>query len=999
MPPISVLYRLSKAIPVNLLMIEQNNYLQVSTKQLMLLFFKQLNLLLYTSIVLALSASAQTYDFKPIRTPANVVINQSLPKNTVKSEEIMQVSFSKEPTDEEIFSAHFFEEPLVPIKGKAAPEENSALVYTLAAFSQRKNTDDFEAINQFLKKFPESRWKGALLTNIGIVYRRTGYYIKAINSWEDAWKVLKDETDPKTKVLADKVVSELLLINAWVGRKEIIESLLSDIKDRVIEGPAEERVVAVRKALWVMKDKPGISFKCGPYALNKIFIAKDSTKPFNEKLMQIQSTAKGFSLAELEKMAHEIKMDYQMAYRSPGAPVILNSVVHWKLEHYSALLKEENGHYKCEDATMGTVYGQQFWLTPAALDSSASGYFLVPAGPLPRGWRKVGDEEGSRIFGKGQEPPDDGKHNSPQDLQLPSPCGSTPMAQSNVHAASVSLHIFDLPVYYTPPKGPSMTWNVDYHQRDSYQPANFSYSNMGPKWTFKWLSYIQDDPNNPYASADLYVMGGGARTFTFYDTATKSYAPELQTNDVLVRVCPTCYELRHPDGSKDVYARPDGNTASGRKIFLTQQVDASGNKITVSYDSKLRIVALQDAIGQVTTVNYENSSDSYKITKVIDPFRRFASFKYDASGRLIQITDMIGIVSSFKYEGSDFINEMSTPYGVTRFVKTEGPGSSRSLETHYPLGEKERVEFRENAPGIPFTESLFPEKLNLLNQYITFRNTFYWDKKAMKESQGYFTKGRIFHWLHGSGGTGESGFVAPLLESIKEPLENRVWYNYQGQAWAIGANQGMSSKPSLIGRVLDDSTTQITQFGYNSLGMDTVLIDPSGRKVSYKYASNNIDLLEVRQTTNGANELLAAFTYNSQHLPLTVKNASGLITKYAYNASGQLTTVTNPKKETTRLFYNSRGYLDSIAGPIKGSKVKLSYDGLGRVRTVTDPEGYSITTDYDVLDRPTLITYPDSTYEQVLYNRLDAVYKKDRLGDGRIPYMIPCNGQALYRML
>lgn len=498
----------------------------------------------------------------------------------------------------------------------------------------------------------------------------------------------------------------------------------------MIEGPAVERVSSIRKALWTMENKPGISFKCGPYALNKIFLISDTAKPFNEKLMEVQSTARGFSLFDLEKMAHEIKLNYQMAYRNPGAKVILNSVVHWKLDHYSALLKEEAGHYKCEDATMGTVYGQQFWLTPSALDSSASGYFLVPVGPLPAGWRKVDQQEGSKVFGKGVEPSDNGKHVTSDDIQLPSCDVSKPMAQSNVHAAAVSLHIFDRPVYYTPPKGPSVMGDVDYHQRDSYQPANFSYSNMGPKWTFKWLSYIQDDPNNPTANADVYVMGGGARTFNSYDTTTKSYAPALQTKDVLVRVCPTCYEIRHPDGSKEVYARPDGSTVSGRKIFLKEKVDAAGNKITVSYDSRLRIVALKDALGQVTAVKYENSSDIYKITKVIDPFGRSASFTYDASGKLSQITDMIGIVSSFKYDEGDFINQMTTPYGVTRFIKQDGPGHFKALETRYPLGAKERVEFADWAAGIPNTEPIYPQGMNLNNEWLIFRNTFYWDKKS-----------------------------------------------------------------------------------------------------------------------------------------------------------------------------------------------------------------------------------------------------------------------------
>ena len=53
--------------------------------------------------------------------------------------------------------------------------------------------------------------------------------------------------------------------------------------------------------------------------------------------------------------------------------------------------------------------------------------------------------------------------------------------------------------------------------------------------------------------------------------------------------------------------------------------------------------AITDAIGQVTTLTYGNTNDIYKITRVTDPFGRFADFAYDSLGRLTNITDVIGL--------------------------------------------------------------------------------------------------------------------------------------------------------------------------------------------------------------------------------------------------------------------------------------------------------------------------------------------------------------------
>lgn len=984
--------------------------------------YRSIIICLFLGIAWVLPSSAQNFIAPaPVLTPANVTVNRTLPKGALAPGQPLVAHFSAKPTDQEIYRVHIFEEPLVPMEGTLNTDttdntnENVDLVTALAAFSQRKSTDDFSAITNFLDKYPQSRWRGALLVNLGMVYRRTGYFTRALDAFEKAWYLLKDQEERKAKVLADRTLCELLYIYTWVGEYNKVEDFMGEIDGRVMEGRASECIIAIRAALWVMQNNPKESFKCGPYALNKILEAEDRMKAYNVKLRQIESPQRGFSLAEVQMMSHDIGLDYQMAYREPGAEIILNSVVHWKLNHYSALIRKENGQYGCEDATMGTVYGEQFWLTPSAFDEEASGYFLVPKGSLPKGWRTVELKEASHVYGKGNAPPPPGPP-PPKTPKTPTDeCDG--MAYSYVDLSVVSLHISDNPIFYSPPKGPSMSFKVDYHQVDSYQPANFSYSNLGPKWTFKWLSYITDDPNNSPANVHVSWLGGGNIT-CIYNYPAQSYDPEVYTNDVLVRIADGCYELRHSDGSKEVYAMHDGSTVAGRKVFLTKIIDASGNTLTMTYDNNLRIVAITDALGQVTNISYE-LSDIYKITKVTDPFGRFAAFEYDELGRLKKITDVIGLVSQFKYDVGDFITQMITPYGITKFTTKQGPGYFRSVETSFPLGTKERVEYKDEAPGIPFSEAGVdtPVGMKLFNYYMSSRNTYFWDKKAMAEAPGDYTKARIYHWLHGNV-TASELTASSHLESIKAPLENRIWYNYQNQTKTGFANQGMSSNPSIIGRVLDDGTTQLTKATYNIIGAVTSRTDPLGRKDSLIYDANLIDLLEVRQITNGANELLAKYTYNSQHLPLTIKDAAGQITTNTYNAAGQLLTITNAKNETTTLVYTPDGYLKTIKGAISGSVFKFKYDGYGRIDSITDPEGYTIATDYDALNRPTRITFPDGTYQETVYERLDAVHMRDRLGKwshttydslarptiiqdalGRITQLIWCNCGSLEQII
>src|SRR5690606_29383482 len=142
---------------------------------------------------------------------------------------------------------------------------------------------------------------------------------------------------------------------------------------------------------------------------------------------------------------------------------------------------------------------------------------------------------------------------------------------------------------------------------------------------------------------------------------------------------------------------------------------------------------------------------------------------------------------------------------------------------------------------------------------------------------------------------------------------------------------------------------------------------------SYIYAPNGIDLLEVRQTRAGNNDLLFRATYNAQHLPLTTTDAAGQTTTFTYNARGQLLSETNPKGETISYTYDTNGYLIAVDGPLPGTNdvSTFTYDASGRTQTKTDESGYTVTFEHDDLDRITRITHPDSTFIQYTYERLD----------------------------
>ncbi|MDD2710648.1 MAG: hypothetical protein PHV34_21930, partial [Verrucomicrobiae bacterium] len=908
-----------------------------------------------------------------------VKVNRTKPKVTPPSK---TAKFSVNPTDVEIFRSGVLEEPLIPVGGQLGDaRENKALAQALLAYQKRKANDEVADFEKILQTYPESRWKVALLTNLGLIYRQTGWFTKAFNAWEEAWWIGKNEAGQREKAIVDRAVSELARLNSSFCRYERLNALMWELKGREMRGASAERVNAARLGLWLMENVSDESFRCGPMALDRLRSWKKPLLAGDIKIhMAASSGRNGFSLTQLEKMAHELKMDYQMARRQPGATVVTPAMVHWKSFHYGAVVEEQNGRYRVLDLSMGG----ELWVSRQVFEEEGSGYWLIPSGPLPGGWNKVEKDEGDKVWGKGNTNGEPVKASGKGEINCPtcpSPNGSaTKMAQYTVLAALTSLMVFDTPMGYAPPVGPAVEFQVLYSEREASQPSIFAYTNFGPKWTFDWLSYVVDDPSSPNADVSLFMRGGGLAIHSEFNSSTQTFAAEKRSRVVLARTSATSYEKRYPDGAREIFAQPNNVSGAGRKVFLTQIVDAAGNALSLAYDSNLRMVAVTDALGQVTALDYvSNDSGSagfYLVSRVTDPFGRHADFVYDALGRLQRITDVIGIVSEFAYEGNtDVMSTMTTPYGTTSFRRTVN-GNQRRLDITDPQGNQEAVEFRHVAPGIADADpaETVPGNINTFNSYVSYRNTFFFDKETMAKYSADYTKAKIYHWLHGV----DTSTHSAILESEKSPMERRVWYNYKDQSAAM--NEGATALPVKIARRLDDGTTQLQQFEYNDLGKVTKAVDPLGRTTSYVYATNLVDLLEVRQTTGGISEKLAAFTYNSQHLPLTATDVAGQVTTFTYNPQGQLLTVTNPKNETTTLGYNSSGYLTSITGPVTGSTTAFSYDGYGRVRTVTDSEGYTVTTDYDVLDRVTRVTYPDGTYESIDYVNLDPVLTKDRLG-------------------
>lgn len=890
-----------------------------------------------------------------------------------------------------------FAEPLIAT-GSHTGREDKELTKALEAFQNRSREDDFSAISSFLKEHPKSAWRVGLLTNLGLLNYHYGYFSQALSSWAEAWQEGRSYSDPKVHVLVDRAVGELARMHARLGHADELEALFKDLGNRQVTGPATEAIAGAREGLAVMRTDPGIAYLCGPMALKNLLLAQNTPYKDVQFLDAVRSGPHGVTLQQVSALAAKAKLRHTVIFRTAGQPVPVPSIIHWKVSHFAAIVGENGDRIHVIDPTFGT----DLWITKSAIDAESDGYFLVPTQNPTFAWRQALDSETAQVRGMGYPGTVDDGATTPDDTNCQqcsapmSPISTTPvgalpplsdgaspspMAVYSFTEMVVSLHISDTPVGYTPPIGPSVKVMLNYNQRESDQPATFSYFNISQKWTLNWLSYIQDDPRSAGGSVSRYVAGGGDISYSGYNGTNGTFTPETRDASVLSRTTTGAiiYKRSLADGSVETYSASNGATTYPRLVFLTLFTDRSGNSVSLNYDNQRRLTSLTDATGRSTTFSYGLASNPLLVTQITDPFGRSAQLTYDASGRLSQITDILGLTSRFTYDSSSLINAMTTPYGTTNFTYGAN-GTYRYLAATDPLGHTERVEWDQPAPtssNLPFSEpaALVPVGIvNPFNQYITGRDTFYWDKHAYAVAAGNYSQARIRHWMHNEYNTNQ---MYHSLESYKYPLENRVWYNYPNQS-STGFS-GSLDYPTGIGRVLDDGTTQLTKMTYNAQGHVTDTIDPMGRETQFIYAANGIDLLTVKQkTAASAYSTVAQFTYNSTHLPLTHMDAAGQTTTFTYNSAGQILTATDALGETTTYSYNGLGYLGSITNANSKTQASFTYDQYGRVSTATDSEGYVVNYAYDAANRVTQETFPDGTARKFTWTNLDVTSVTDR---------------------
>nr|MBK7066673.1 hypothetical protein [Deltaproteobacteria bacterium] len=478
---------------------------------------------------------------------------------------------------------------------------------------------------------------------------------------------------------------------------------------------------------------PERAFRCGPLAVASVWGVAHPREAAPAAIDAAASTAQGTSFTQLLGLGRQIGMPLRAVRRRPGSGFVVPSVIHWRLDHFAAIVATETSRggervYVIQDPTFGT----EVRTTDRWLEQETSGNMLVPIGQTtPEGWEELSEEESTQVWGRGVTTGFD--PNAFGDRDLVAQCGnSRGMARHGFHAHTAALHVEDTPVWLNPAFGPAVDFKVAYNQADYQQAQMPMASSLGARWTHNWESYLEADAT--FQTWTRRVGGGGIAVHRRQGEIAWERHGGLRNEITRIAIplgpsgnVDDTITLRHEDGSVDVYRRSEH--AFVQRWYLQYRRDPQGNTAEVKYDpATQRIKTIRAADGselQFTYLSDDPSDDRfYTISKVENSYGLHARFDYIAHPsqpwrRLDRIRDVANIVSSFKYEevargfqdqttpfatvpDPDFLNSLTTPYGETTFTTgwvalghRRGTLSPALVQAALPGGEGERIEFRE----------------------------------------------------------------------------------------------------------------------------------------------------------------------------------------------------------------------------------------------------------------------------------------------------------------
>lgn len=251
--------------------------------------------------------------------------------------------------------------------------------------------EEADSLYNFTKTYPSSFWTPAIQSRLGAYYRRHGRYSRALELFESAWQATKSFDVVEVKQVADYTLGQYLSLQTALGRFETLTGIFEETANRRLPFGGDASLYArAHEAFSHMAIFPGTNYRCGTFALANAADAEFGMPGFIPTIKRFNSPREGFSVQALEQISDELKMGFVPVFWNDKPGIVVPSVVHWKANHYAAIVAQHGSWYTVLDPTSRS--GPALFHANDIL-AEASGIFLVPQNKVPNEWRTLTAEE------------------------------------------------------------------------------------------------------------------------------------------------------------------------------------------------------------------------------------------------------------------------------------------------------------------------------------------------------------------------------------------------------------------------------------------------------------------------------------------------------------------------------------------------------------------------------------------------------------------------------
>lgn len=427
--------------------------------------------------------------------------------------------------------------------------------------------------------------------------------------------------------------------------------------------------------------------------------------------------------------------------------------------------------------------------------------------------------------------------------------------------------------------------------------------------------------------------------------------------------------------------------------LTTRRTD--GTTVVRTYDSNNRLQTLTDPAGKVWQYQFNARG---QVTAQTDPLNRARALTYTTTGNLDTITDETGAVTTFGYDTAGRRTSVTDPLGHQR-TATLTPWDATATLT-LPRGGLTTVAYDDDRRQTSVTDAT--GHLTRFEYDTAGRPSAQVNPDTGRATVEYDAIGRVIKRFNPRGALTQLAYTPEgWLASHTQPNTAVTTFAYDPAGRQYRSTNPLGQVTQVVydpaGRPRDiwNPDGGHTVIGYDIMGRQATLTTPLGNlwRVEYDMVGRPIkwtdplnyttlagyDFAGRLTSTTDQNSVATTYAYDDVQRTTTITDTLGLVSVQRRNAAGQVSARTDGTGILTTYSYDHDGNLAAVADP--AGIWSYEYDLAGRTTAQTDPLTRRTSGTYDGLGRLLTLSHPDGTGEAFDYDlNGNLVDHTDRVG-------------------